>query len=151
MISIELHSLMASRGAADLFDSNLVSKLLKHRFKIVTEIIPEFCQNLAKIIKIQSKMESWRDLGPSRGPSERPGGLGIDFWLILGSISGGILELKFMKIVKKSIWEASKRPQKRNTLLDGFQHRLLIDFWPILELFLEGFLDTFWGSLTRAR
>ena len=92
------------------------------------KIMGELLQNLTKIIESQSKMESWRDLGPSGGPSERPGGLGIDFLLILGSISEGILELKFMKIVKKSIWDASKRPKKRNTLLDGFQHRLLIDF-----------------------
>ena len=96
-------------------------------------------------------MGSRRDLGPSRGPSERPGGLGIDFGSIWGSISGPILELKFIKIIKKSIWTASKRPKKLNTLLDGFQHRLLIDFGTILDLFLEGFLDTFWGSSTRAR
>ena len=56
-------------------------------------------------------MESWRDLGPSRGPSERPGGLGIDFLLILGSISEGILELKFMKILKKKDFGCVKPPQ----------------------------------------
>ena len=72
-----------------------------------------FLSNLIKIIKSQSKMKSWRDLGPSKGPSERPGGLGIDI--------RPILELKLMKIVKKSIWDASKLPKKRNTLLDGFQ------------------------------
>ena len=39
----------------------------------------EFVQNLLKIITNQFKMGARRDLGPLGGPSERPGGLGIDF------------------------------------------------------------------------
>ena len=63
--------------------------------------MPEFLENLSKIIENQFKIGSRRDLGPSGGPSEGPGGLGIDFSLILGSILGPILELKLKKIVKK--------------------------------------------------
>ena len=60
-------------------DLNIVSRLFENCSKIVMKIMRELFQNLTEIIKSQSKMESWRDLGPSGGPSERPGGLGIDF------------------------------------------------------------------------
>ena len=43
------------------------------------KIMGELFENLTIIIENQSEMESWRDLGPSGGPSERPGGLEIDF------------------------------------------------------------------------
>ena len=80
-------------GDNGFIDSTLVSELLKNRSKIELKS----CQNSSKIyqklIESQSKIESWRDLGPSRGPSERPGGLGIDFCSIWGSISGPIFQL----------------------------------------------------------
>ena len=102
-------------------------------------------------IKNPSKMGSKTD--PKWGPGGflgRPGALGRDhvgsgsifhrfrapFWEPFGAMLGS-------KTVKKSIWGDSKSPKRLNTLLDGFQHRLLIDFGPILDLFLEGFLDTF--------
>ena len=80
-------------------------KLLKNRYKIFTgnhdrilrKSIKKSVPSGSKIIKNQSKMGSRRDLGPSGGPSERPGVLGIDFWSISGSISEGILELKLTK------------------------------------------------------
>ena len=43
------------------------------------KIMLEFFQNLFKIFKNRSKMGSRRVLGPLGGPSEGPGGLGIDF------------------------------------------------------------------------
>ena len=49
------------------------------------------------------------------------------------------------KIVKKSIFGDSKSPPKLNTLLHGFQHRFLIDFGPILDLFLIVFCVGFGG------
>ena len=75
---------------------------------------------------------------PKWGPGGflgRPGALGRDhvgsgsifhrfrapFWEPFGAMLGS-------KTVKKSIWGDSKSPKRLNTLLDGFQHRLLIDF-----------------------
>ena len=65
------------------FDSNCK----KNRYKIFTgnhdrilrKSIKKSVPSGSKIIKNQSKMGSRRDLGPSGGPSEGPGGLGIDF------------------------------------------------------------------------
>ena len=116
-------------------------------------------RTLRIFIKHLSIMGSKTD--PKWGPSGflgRPGALGRDhvgsgsifhrfrapFWEPFGAMLGS-------KAVKKSIWGDSKSPKRLNTLLDGFQHRLLIDFVTILYPFLEGFLDTFWGSSTRAR
>ena len=82
-------------GDNGFIDSTLVSELLKKRSKIELKSCQNSSKICQKIIESQSKIESWRDLGPSRGPSERPGGLGIDFLLIFGSMLGPILELKY--------------------------------------------------------
>ena len=70
----------------------------------------------------------------------------IDFEVIWGSILGPIWEIKFINIVKKSIWSDSESLKTLNTLLDGLQHRFLIDFGAILELFEGDFWDGFRGS-----
>ena len=85
-------------------------------------------------------MESWRDLGPSRGPSERPGGLGIDFWLIWGTISGGILELKFMKIVKNRFGRRQSAPKNGTRVWMASN----IDFSSISDPFWTYFWKVFW-------
>ena len=76
--------------------------------RILRKSIKNQSQIVSKIMKNPSQMGSRRDLGPSRGPSRSPGGLGVDFWLIFWSILGSILELKFIKIIKKSIWNDFK-------------------------------------------
>ena len=80
-------------------------------------------------------MWSQRVLGPSGGPSERPGGLGIDVWSIWGSILGPIWEVVVIKIVRKSILRATKSFKVLNALLDGFPHWFFLDFGPILGAF----------------
>ena len=90
--------------------------LLKNRYKIFTgnhdrilrKSIKKSVPSGSKLIKNQSKMGSRRVLGPSGGPSRSPGGLGVDFWSIFWSILGSILELKFIKIIEKSIWNDLK-------------------------------------------
>ena len=59
---------------------------------------------------------------------------------------GSILEVKFINIVKKSIWSDSESLKTLNTLLDGLQYRFLIDFGAILEVFEGDFWDGFRGS-----
>ena len=112
--------------------------------------MPEFFQYWS-----QTSSKTGAITDPQWGPGGfwgRPGALGRDhvgsgsifhrfrapFWEPFGAMLGS-------KTVKKSIWGDSKSPKRLNTLLDGFQHRLLIDFGPILDLFLEGFLIRFAG------
>ena len=59
-----------------LFSVRFTIQISDHNY---LKIMLEFFQNLFKIFKNRSKMGSWRVLGPLGGPSERPGGLGIDF------------------------------------------------------------------------
>ena len=96
------------------------------------KIMLEFFQNLLKFVKNQSKIGSRRVLGPLGGPfreARRPRDwFLIDFEVIWGSILGPIWEIKFINIVKKSIWSDSESLKTLNTLLDGLQHWFLIDF-----------------------
>ena len=84
-------------------------------------------------------------LGASGSPSERPCYFQIDFSSIWGSILGPFWSHVGIKIIEKSIFGDSKRPPKLNTLLHGFQHRFLIDFGSILDLFLRVFCIGFGG------
>ena len=94
-------------------------------------------------------MKNLSNLGSKTDPKWGPSGSGETIDLGLHFVN--LLEPCWAQSHKKIDLSDSKSPKGLTTLLDGFLHRLLIDFGPILELFLEGVLDTFWGSSTRAR
>ena len=127
-------------------------KLLKNRYKIFTgnhdrilrKSIKKLVPSGSQIIKKQSKMGSRRDLGPSGGPSRSPGGLGVDFWLILLSILGSILELKFIKIIKNRFGRIL-RAQNNWTcswMASNIDFQLILEsFWSLFEVFFVGGID----------
>ena len=60
------------------------------------------------------------------------------FLMDLGLDFGSLSEPRWDQI--KLIWSDSTRPTRLHTLLDGFQHRFLIDFGAMFELFKLIFL-----------
>ena len=103
------------------------------------KIMLEFFQNLFKILKksLQNGVPegSWAVGGPFREARRPRDWFLMDLGVLWGSILGPIWEVKLIRIVKKSILSDSKSLKTLNTLLDGFQHRFLIDFGAMLELF----------------
>ena len=121
----------------------------RHQWKACPNYSKFYVKSVENGVQNLSKMGSRRVLG---GSLERLGAIlrghvasrsifhwfWGPFWDPFGAMLGS-------KIVKKSIFGDSKRPPKLNTPLHGFQHRFLIDFGPILDLFLIAFCIDFWG------
>ena len=93
-------------------------------------------------------MGSRRDLWPSGGPSERPGGLGIDFWLILVTILGPIWEVKCIKIIKKINLEWFKELKIIGHALEWLPTSIFSWFWSHFGVFLRWFFECFLNVVT---
>ena len=90
-------------------------------------------------------MGSRRVLGASGGPSERPLVLGIDLWLIRGSILEAFLRAHLGFKKKNRFWVIPGTTKKNKTLLNGFWHWFLIDCWSILDRFQKCYWMVSWG------